>query len=273
VDHIRKAGGIRRVGHAGTLDPFASGLLLVLLGSATRLSEYLLGLDKEYEATVHLGIETATHDREGEIVSEVPGWRDVGPDELESALSGLRGRLAQRPPAYSAKKIRGEPAHRRVRRGEEVVLEPAQVDVYELRVLEMDLPKVRLGVRCSAGTYVRALARDLGRSLEVGGHLSDLRRTGIGPFSAESAASLGSLEDPEAIRANLIPPALALAHFPSFEVGPEEATRIRQGGFLPLLRTEVPEGTLVRVLLKGDLLAVAAREGDRLQPRKVFADG
>jgi tRNA pseudouridine55 synthase len=117
------------------------------------------------------------------------------------------------------------------------------------------------------------LARDLGRSLKVGGHLSDLRRTGIGPFSVGSAASLGSLVDPQAIRAKLIPPAMALVHFPSFEVGLEEATRIRQGGFIPLPGTEFPEGTLVRVVRKGDLVAMAAKEGDRLQPRKVFADG
>jgi tRNA pseudouridine55 synthase len=272
VDKVRKAARIRRVGHAGTLDPFASGLLLVLLGSATRLSEYFLGMDKDYEATVHLGVETASHDRDGEVVSEVSGWKDVEADELEAALAGLRGKISQKPPSYSAKKVQGEPAHRRVRRGEEVELEPVEVEVYDLKVLEMELPRVRLGVRCSSGTYIRALARDLGRSLKVGGHLSTLRRTGIGPFSAASAASLDSLDDPEAIRANLIPPSLALAHFPFFEVGPEEAARIRQGQFLSIPRTEIPEETPIRVLLDGDLLAVASREGDQLRPRKVLAN-
>ncbi len=271
VDHVRKAAQIRRVGHAGTLDPFASGLLLVLLGSATRLSEYFLGMDKEYEATVHLGIETTTHDRDGEIVSEASSWKEVGVDTLEAALAGLRGKISQRPPAYSAKKIQGEAAHRRVRRGEEVELEPAEVEVYELEVQELDLPRVLLRVRCSSGTYIRALARDLGRSLKVGGHLSALRRTAIGPFVAPSARSLDSLGDLEKIRANLIPPALALAHLPSLEVGPEEAARIRQGQFLPVPRTEIPLETPVRVLLDGDLLAMAAREGDQLRPRKVLS--
>jgi len=270
VDHVRKAAQIRKVGHAGTLDPFASGLLLVLLGSATRLSEYFLGMDKEYEATVHLGIETTTHDRDGEIVSEASSWKEMGVDTLEAALAGLRGKISQRPPAYSAKKIQGEAAHRRVRRGEEVELEPVEVEVYELEVQEVDLPRVLLRVRCSSGTYVRALARDLGRSLKVGGHLSTLRRTAIGPFSAPSAPSLDSLGDLETIRANLIPPARALAHLPFFEVGPEEAARLRQGQFLPVPRTGIPLKTPVRVLLDGDLLAMAAREGDQLRPRKVL---
>lgn len=270
VDAVRKAARIRGVGHAGTLDPFASGLLLVLLGSATRLSEYFLGMEKEYEATVHLGVETASHDRDGEIVSEASGWKEVDADELEAALAGLRGRISQRPPAYSAKKIRGEAAHRRVRRGEKVELGPVEVEVHDLKVLEMDLPRVRLGVRCSSGTYIRALARDLGRSLNVGGHLSTLRRTRIGPFKVTSSLPLDSLSGLEAIQTNLIPPALALAHFPSFEVRPEEAARICQGQFLPIPHTEIPEGTPVRVLLEGDLLAVAAREGDQLRPRKVL---
>ena len=276
VSSVRRAAGIKRVGHAGTLDPFASGLLLLLLGSATRLSEYFLGMDKEYEATVHLGVETVSHDLEGEVVAENPDWADVSAEELEAALAGLRGKISQKPPAYSAKKVLGEAAHRRVRRGEEVELKPVDVEVYDLRVLEVDLPRVRLGVRCSSGTYVRALARDLGRSLKVGGHLSTLRRTDIGPFSGESAANLDTLSDPEAILANLIPSALALAHYPAFHVGREEAVRVCQGQALPLTRTdsgtELPKETPVRVLLDGDLLAVAVREDDQLRPRKVLSD-
>ena len=270
VDHIRRAAGIRRVGHAGTLDPFASGLLLLLLGHATRLSEYFLGMDKEYEATVHLGIETNSHDRDGEIIEEVQGWKDIRPADVEAALEGLRGTISQRPPIYSAKKIQGEPAHRRVRRGEEVELSPVAVEIYELEILGMDLPQVRLRVRCSSGTYVRALARDLGRSLEVGGHLSALRRTGIGPFSNSSAVSLDSLDGMDAVYANLVSSASALGHFPALEVTPEDASRVRQGQSLSMLESEIPEGTLVRILLNRDLLAVAVREGDRLRPRKVL---
>lgn len=272
VDAVRKAAGIRRVGHAGTLDPFASGLLLLLLGPATRLSEYFLGMDKEYDATVHLGVETRSHDRDGEVVSEVSGWRELGADELEVALAGFRGRISQQPPVYSAKKVRGESAHRRVRRGETVELEAVEVEVYDLRVLEIDLPEVRLGVRCSSGTYVRALARDLGRSLKVGGHLSALRRTGIGPYSSASASSLDSLGDLEVIQTRLISPALALSHFPAYRVGPEEAACLCQGQSLSIKGEEIPEEIPVRVLLEGDLLAMAVREGDQLRPRKVLGD-
>jgi len=273
VGRIRKAADTRRVGHAGTLDPFASGLLLLLLESSTRLSEYFLGMDKEYEATVHLGVETATHDLQGEVVSESPDWGHLSSQHLEEALEGLRGKILQKPPAYSAKKIQGESAHRRVRRGEEVDLAPVEVEIKELRVLEVTLPDLRLGVRCSSGTYIRALARDMGRALKVGGHLSSLRRTAIGPFSLASASPLDDLRDIQGVQERLLAPAVALAHFPSIEVGEDEAARIRQGQFLPVQALGIPEETPLRILMDGELVAVAAREGGHLKPRKVFAHG
>lgn len=273
VASIRRAAGMRKVGHAGTLDPFASGLLLVLLGSATRLSEYFLGMDKVYEAVIRLGIETDSHDLDGEIVSENSGWGDVTPTGLDRALETLRGPILQRPPVYSAKKVQGEPAHRRVRRGEKVELEPVTVVVHELEVTGLALPEINLRVRCSSGTYIRALARDLGQALGVGGHLTSLRRTGIGPFPISSAQLLSALSSPEEVRSHLVTPALALAHLPTLEIGQEEAVRIRQGQFLSVRGGDLPEQTPVRVLLEGDLIAVAAREGEQLRPRKVMADG
>lgn len=273
VGQLRKSAGLRRVGHAGTLDPFASGLLLVLLGYATRLSEYFLGMDKEYEATVHLGMETTSHDRDGEVVADSWGWKGLKNEDLESSLAGLRGKISQKPPAYSAKKVRGEPAHRRIRRGERVELSPVAVEIHRLELLDVELPRLRLGIRCSSGTYIRALARDLGHSLGVGAHLTELRRTALGPFPVASAAPLEDLTDPDRVRARLLAPAVALAHLPSLEVGPEEAARIRQGQFLSLPRGEIPEKTPVRVLLDGHLLAVGAREGNELKPRKVFPHG
>ena len=270
VGMIRKAAGTKRVGHAGTLDPFASGLLLLLLGSATRLSEYLLGMDKEYEATVRLGAETATHDPEGEVVSESEGWRELGPQELEAALNTLRGVLMQRPPAYSAKKVKGQSAHRRVRRGESVKLEPVEVAVHSLHLREVRLPELQLEVECSSGTYIRALARDLGRALGVGAHLTTLRRTSIGPHTVESALPPDDLSSPESIRENLTPPAAALGHFPAFQVGSEDAAKLRHGQFLPLPEGLSPGEGPVRVLLHGDLVAVAARQGHQLRPQKVF---
>jgi tRNA pseudouridine55 synthase len=273
VASIRRAAGMPKVGHAGTLDPFASGLLLLLLGSATRLSEYLLGMDKVYEAVVHLGVETDSHDVDGEIVSEDSGWGEVTPARLEAALEPLRGWILQRPPVYSSKKVQGEAAHRRVRRGEKVELEPVQVMVHELEVTRLALPECHLRVRCSSGTYIRALARDLGRNLGVGGHLTTLRRTEIGPFSVSSARPQDAYSSPEEIRRDLISPGEALAHLPTLAVDQAEAERIRQGQFLIVRGRDIPEHTPIRVLLGGDLVAVAAREGEKIRPRKVLANG
>lgn len=273
VDRLRKTAGTRKVGHAGTLDPFASGLLLLLLGSATRLAEYFLGMDKEYLATVHLGVETSTHDPEGEVVSEGGLWEAIGEAEVEAALEKFRGPIMQKPPVYSAKKVRGEAAHRRTRRGEVVELEPGKVEVYDLSLLGMEMPLLHLGVRCSSGTYIRALARDLGRSMGVGGHLSALRRTGIGPFRVASAYELDALADPATVQAGTLPAAEALSHFPSLEVGPEDAARVIHGQPLPLADAGIPQEIPVRVLLNGNLLAMAAREGEMLRPKKVFAHG
>ena len=270
VARLRKITGLRRVGHAGTLDPFASGLLLTLLGPATRLSEYFLGMDKEYLAELRLGIETISHDPDGEVVSETPGWDRLDPAGIEAALEGFRGTILQRPPRYSAKKVRGEAAYRRTRRGEAVELKPREVRIHELELLEVELPVVKLRVLCSSGTYVRALARDLGRALELGAHLIALRRTSIGSFSVESALPLDDQVSPEAVQEKLISPASALAHLPSMEVDQERARRLRQGRFLDLAASDLPQDVPVRVLLAGELVAVAARRGEELRPRKVF---
>lgn len=273
VRHIRKVAGIRRVGHAGTLDPFASGLLLLLLGSATRLAEYLIGMEKGYEAIVRLGVETTSGDPEGEVVTEDGSWEDLGPGDVEAGLHDLRGRILQVPPVYSAKKVGGEAAHRRTRRGEEVVLEPVEVEVYELTVLEEHLPFLRLSVRCSSGTYVRALARDLGRHLGVGAYLSALRRVSVGPFSVASSLPPNGLQSSDDVRARLLPGAEALSVYPAVELTSEEAARVTRGQFLPVRWESLPEGTPVRMLRGGVLLGVAHRQSDLLKPRKVLSNG
>ena len=273
VEQVRKAAGIRRVGHAGTLDPFASGLLLLLLGSATRLSEYFLGMETGYDATLRLGMETDSWDLEGEVIREDPGWNRITGEDVEMALAGLRGPILQTPPVYSAKKIRGEAAHRRARRGEDVSLDPVEVTVLDLTLAGVELPFVHLKVHCSSGTYVRALARDLGRALGVGGHLTALRRTSIGPFAVSEALAPSSLGDPASVLEALIPSAPALAHLPAVVVGPEQAARIRQGQSLPLVENGLPEEAPVRILLEGELVAVAYGEGGRLRPRKVMSHG
>jgi tRNA pseudouridine55 synthase len=273
VDHVRRATGIRRVGHGGTLDPFATGLLLLTLGHATRLSEYFLGMAKGYHATLKLGVETDSFDGEGEVTREDPGWDRISREDVERALPGLRGSILQTPPSLSAKKVRGEAAHRRVRRGEEVALDPVEVTVMELTLTEFQPPFLHLEVLCSSGTYVRALARDLGRILGVGAHLTALRRTRIGPFFVTEASALQDLDGPESVRDALISPAQALAHMPSVEVEPADAARIRHGQALPAVGSGLPDGGSVRVLLGGELVAVAFLEGNRLRPRKVMAHG
>lgn len=268
VARVRRVLDIRRVGHTGTLDPFASGLLLLCLGPATRLSEYLTGLDKSYRATVRLGVRTTTLDPEGDVLEERDGWSELDEGRIEEALAGLRGVTLQRPPVFSAKKVAGEPAHRRARRGEAVELRPVEVRVDELTLAGMELPDLRLEVRCSSGTYVRALARDLGEALGTGAHLTALRRTAVGRFRVEDAVPLDDLTPAVALEA-WIPPAEALRHLPRVRVEADEAARLATGQFLRRAGT-LPGGPIA-VLHGSTLVAVAAAEGGRLRPRKVFA--
>lgn len=268
VGAVRGSLGLRRVGHTGTLDPFASGLLLVCVGRATRLAEYLSDLDKTYAAVAKLGETTDTLDREGEVLQRRDGWVGLGSARIEDALAGLRGPMEQIPPAFSAKKVRGEAAHRRVRRGESVELAPASVTIHTLALTSVELPLVGLRVRCSTGTYVRALARDLGEVLGVGAHLVGLRRTAIGAFGVETAIGLDDLDDTEVVRRAAIEPLDALAHLPSFVADDIEATRLRQGRAV-----DVADGALeglVAVAHAGELLAVGESAAGVLRPRKVF---
>ena len=268
VGAVRRSLGLRRVGHTGTLDPFASGLLLVCVGRATRLAEYLSGLDKTYEAVAKLGETTDTLDREGEVLRRRDGWVGLGPERIEEALAGLRGPIEQIPPAFSAKKVRGEAAHRRVRRGESVELGPASVTVHALELMSLELPLVGLRVRCSTGTYVRALARDLGETLGVGAHLVGLRRRAVGAFGVETAIGLDDLDDAEVVSRAAIEPLDALAHLPSFVADDTEAIRLRQGRAVDVVDGAL-EG-LVAVAHGGELLAVGESAGGVLRPRKVF---
>lgn len=271
VARARRALGIRKIGHTGTLDPFASGLLILCVGPATRLSEYLTGLDKSYVATVRLGTSTDTGDPEGAVTAEDAAWRGLGRADVEAGLAGLRGRILQVPPSYSAKKVEGERAYRRARRGESVELEPVEVEIHALDLLELHPPNVVIRLRCSSGTYVRAVGRDLGERLGTAAHLTALRRTRVGTFSVDEALPLDALADPGAVEDAWITPARAVAHLPSVEVDDEEAIRLAHGQVI-----RVPGGVdtgprePVAVVRGGDLVAVAARDGDRLRPRKVF---
>lgn len=274
VARVRRVLGIRRVGHTGTLDPFASGVLLMCIGRSTRLAEYLGGFPKEYLATARLGVSTTTDDVEGEVSSSSEMWRDLDEILIAEALRGFEGDSLQRPPPYSAKKVKGEAAYARARRGEEVVLEPVSVTIHEIGLVRVELPEVEFRVTCSTGTYVRALARDLGARLNVGAHLTALRRMAIGPFRVDRSLPPEALEDLGAVREALIRPLDALGHLPVIEVSQEEARLLQSGQALPYHGAPaVEDAGEMAVAFGSHLLAVAVREGDRLRPRKVFSLG
>ncbi len=250
VAAARRALGIRRIGHTGTLDPFATGLLLLGVGRATRLAEYLGAFPKEYLATARLGEVTDTLDPEGEVTARSEAWRTLAPARIEAALRALEGEQDQLPPLHSAKKVRGEPAHRRVRRGEEVTLAPARITVHEIELLELALPHLRFRVLCSTGSYVRAIARDLGEALGVGAHLRELRRTAIGPHRVEGAPAPDRLGDRTTLEGAWITPLEALGHLPRLEISLAEVEAIEAGRAIAV----APEG-------EGEGEGEGAREG------------
>lgn len=270
VAAARRALGTKRIGHTGTLDPFASGLLLLCVGPATRLAEYLSDLPKTYRATMRVGTETDTADRTGEPVSQSAAWRDVTREQIHAALRAQVGRIRQVPPVYSAKKVAGERAYDRARRGEAVELEPVEVEVYRLGVLAIELPDVSFEVECSSGTYIRAIARDVGAALSVGAHLVELRRTRIGPHCVGDAVPLDRLGDAAAVRAAWVEPLEALSHLPRLDVDDAIALALRHGRAVWRPNTGLPEDAPVAVAYHDELLAVGRIEDGRLRPRKVF---
>ncbi|NIP78261.1 MAG: tRNA pseudouridine(55) synthase TruB [Gemmatimonadetes bacterium] len=260
---------IRRIGHTGTLDPFATGLLLLCVGTATRLAEYLTGLDKSYEATARLGVATDTLDREGTVTAESDDWRRLDPRAIRSAFTDQQGRRLQAPPAYSAKKIRGRRAYELAREGAAVQPEPVPVEIHAIEVTAIDGPEVRFRIRCGSGTYVRAVARDAGEALGVGAHLTALRRTRVGGFGVDRAVPMDRLDDPVAVAAALIAPLDALAHLPVVGLEAEEARRVGHGQPLEARGRAAPG--LAALTADGALIAVAESDGTTLRPRKVFA--
>lgn len=203
VDLVRRATGLRQVGHAGTLDPFASGLLIVAVGKATKGISQFVGHDKTYEAELRLGAASDTMDRTGKI-TETPNAAPVSPTEVETALTKFRGQQMQTPPMYSAKKIGGQKLYELARRGETVERPPVQITVHELELVDYAWPVLKLRCRVSSGTYVRVLGHDLGQALGVGAYLENLRRTAIGEFKVEDALTADQL-NLKAISESLLP--------------------------------------------------------------------
>lgn len=257
-----------KVGHAGTLDPFATGVLLALLGRATRLSDVAMGLKKTYEATVRFGIATDTHDPEGRVTAETdPGT--APPSDIEAALAAFEGEIAQVPPAFSALKVNGRRAYRLARDGEAPALEARRVTVHGIRLIDVAWPAARIEVTCGAGTYIRSIARDLGAALGLPAHLTDLRRTAVGPF----AASTGLTGEPDlpAIRDALVPPldVVRAAGLPEVPLDPDAAALFRVG---QRIETESAPADPVAVVSAGALLGIGrVEETGSLSPVRVFA--
>jgi tRNA pseudouridine55 synthase len=262
VARLRRLAGTRRVGHAGTLDPMATGVLVVGVERATKLLTYLVGAGKEYLATVRLGVSTVTDDAEGELLARHPAT--VAPAELAAAVRGLTGDILQVPSAVSAVKVDGRRAYARVRAGESIELaaRPVRVDRFEvlarregvdegLAVVDLDV-----AVTCSSGTYVRALARDLGERLAVGGHLTALRRTRVGPYGLDVARTLEQLTE----HFEVLPLAdAARAAFRARELNEEEARRLAHGQRLEALGW--PGEPVAAFAPDGSLVAMVAEDG------------
>ncbi len=270
VAAARRALGTRRIGHTGTLDPFASGLLLLCVGRATRLAEYLTGLSKRYVATARLGVATDTDDLTGAPLSASDDWKTLDPDRVREALQEQIGARLQRPPAYSAKKIEGERSHRIARRGDVVEARPVEVEILSLDVLDVVLPRVRFEVECSSGTYIRAIARDLGDALGVGAHLVELRRTSIGSFTVEGAVPMSGLDDAEAVGRAWLDPLQALEHLPRVDLDAEDVAAVVQGR--PVQVDHARTGIVV-LARDGRLAAIAEAAGGWARPRKVLVHG
>ena len=298
VARVRKIAGERRVGHTGTLDPFATGVLVVLVGRATRLAQYLSGAEKEYEAVIRLGYATDTGDVTGtrleledNFIAETQRTQSLRREEIEAAMASLRGQIEQTPPMYSAKKIAGRKLYELARRGEEIERKPVRVTVKDFEAIGDDgylltlnadgSGDLRVRVVCSAGTYIRTLAEDFGKHLGLGAHVASLRRTRAGRFVIAEAITferLGELAESAKIETALVSPDAAMAHLPAVNLGDDDVSRTLHGIDLRIEHPETsswPDGQPVRIRdAGGDLIAVGAYDKDRrtLHPKVVIAN-
>ncbi|GLW98019.1 tRNA pseudouridine(55) synthase TruB [Microtetraspora sp. NBRC 16547] len=268
VGKMRGIAGTRKVGHAGTLDPMATGVLVVGVEKATRLLGHLALTEKVYDATIRLGASTNTDDAEGEIVATTPAGH-VTDEDVRKGIEALTGEISQVPPQVSAIKVNGERAYKLARAGEDVELAARPVTVYGFEVTairrEGDVVDVDAVITCSSGTYIRALARDLGNGLGVGGHLTRLRRTRVGPYTIESARTIEELSRECAI----LPMADAVAAaFPRRDVTEEEARLVAHGGRLPA--AGLGSGPIGVFAPDGTLLALVEERGRTARPLAVF---
>lgn len=244
VNRLRRLTQVRRIGHAGTLDPLATGVLLLSVGRATRLIEYLVGHSKRYQATIRLGQETDSYDAEGEIVAERP-FDQVTQSQILDVLSQFKGDVEQLPPLYSAIKKDGQPLYKLARQGTNVQRQPRAVTFYAVEMLAWTPPELTLEVHCSSGTYIRSLAHDIGQALACGGHIVQLRRTAVGDFSIENAVALNHMTA-ENIGEYCLEMETAVGHLPRLTLSYEQAQELLHGRKI-LHQGEAAENTLAQI--------------------------
>jgi len=274
VARVRRITGEKSVGHLGTLDPMATGVLPLVLGRFTRLAQFYNDADKRYEGVIRFGWSTDTYDAEGTPTGP-PQWIHLTLDRLREFAHRFTGQIEQLPPPFSAKKIAGTPAYKLARKGQPVELKPKQVEVKELDILSFDGRQARFKAWVSSGTYLRSLAHDLGQVAGTGAHLAELQRTAVREFTIDEAHSLEDLD--QAAAANsldglFLHPRLVLPEFPAVSAPPESAAKIRHGGAVNL--PEFSKASTVRVFAgQRELLAIARRVAGTLFQPKVVLQG
>lgn len=272
AEKVKKITGTRRVGHAGTLDPFATGVLVMAIGKATKLVEFLRKDDKEYEAVICLGATSDTYDGTGQLTETPPPVPVPSGAQITSLLQQFTGEISQQPPKFSAIKVHGTPAYKLARAGEEVNLAPRRITIHSLRLIEYRSPLVTIKVHCSAGTYIRALAHDIGSRLKTGAYLAALHRTQAGSFSIKDSIDLADLTA-ENWQEHLLPPMVGITHFPSYETTVEGTDRITRGLKIKPSKGFAP-GPVAILSPRKELIAIGEYDNEEglLKPTKVIAE-
>jgi len=264
VSRIKKTTGARKAGHAGTLDPFATGVLVCCLNRATRLARFFLDSEKRYRALMTLGVETDTQDATGTVVATCdPGKPDMV--EIRAAIEAFRGKIHQQPPAFSALKHRGVPLYKLARKGTPIQKPPREVQIRSIEVIGVDLPKIELDVTCSAGTYIRTLCADIGRRLGCGGHLKTLRRLKSSGFSIDEALTLEQIEQESqagSLAARILPMASALRNMPTAVADLQVVEKISFGRTIATSDLDGPAKGTFKVVDSGDRLVAVLEAGN-----------
>ncbi|MCC7392929.1 tRNA pseudouridine(55) synthase TruB [Candidatus Sumerlaeota bacterium] len=269
VDRVRRAFGTRRVGHAGTLDPAATGLLVMLLGEATKISEYLIGCDKSYEGTMQLGVVSDTYDAEGEIKPGPGGPKPRTMEDLQEFASDLTGEIDQVPPAYSAKKVAGRKLYEYARQGNVPEVESREISVADFEILTYEGDRAEFGVDCSSGTYVRSLVHSLGEAAGCGAILVELRRTDVGPFGIEDAITLDDLEKKttrEELEAVVVPIRRALPEMATVFLLPGAEQWVKRGQCIPHNNVQTEDDVRPR---RGSLVVLCRINGQAIAIARV----